>query len=107
MNSNFIEIESEEQFEQLKLKENLVVDFYAHWCGPCKGMLATINSVLDDFTDVTFCKVNVDEMGELAINHKVRSIPAVFFYKNGEQVHNFVGVESSKSFKDKLTNHFN
>ena len=68
-----------------------VIDLYADWCGPCK-MLAPILSELEgEYTDVKFCKVNVDNERELAELFKVSSIPLVAFVKNNTYLDMSVG----------------
>ena len=48
------------------------------------------------------CKVNTDEQQELATKFGIRSIPTIFFYKNGEKVDEMIGAASEQDFKDKL-----
>ena len=55
-------------------KGKVLVDFYAEWCGPCKGM----NPILEKFketSDVPLIKVNVDEEPEISQKYGIRSIP--------------------------------
>ena len=60
----------------------VVIDLWASWCGPCM-MLAPIIEELDrEYTDVKFCKINVDEQPELAKAFKVQSIPTVAFVRD-------------------------
>ena len=93
-------IETIEQFEQ-EIKEGLVlVDFYADWCGPCK-MLAPELEKLDEEVEVKILKVNVDEVGVLARQFRVMSIPTLMLYKNGEQVKresSYMPVDALKEF---------
>ena len=60
----------------------VVIDLWASWCGPCM-MLAPIIEELDrEYTDVKFCKINVDEQPELTKAFKVQSIPTVAFVRD-------------------------
>jgi len=43
---------------------------------------------------VTIAKLNVDEAKMTASKFKVRSIPTLILFKNGKEVHRFVGVKS-------------
>ncbi|NLO04186.1 MAG: thioredoxin, partial [candidate division WS1 bacterium] len=47
-------------------------------------------------------KINVDDSPDLASKYGVRSIPALLFFKNGELVDQFVGVQSEDALKQKL-----
>lgn len=40
----------------------IVVDFAAAWCGPCKFMEPAINAMASKYTDVDFVKIDVDEL---------------------------------------------
>ena len=63
-------------------KELVVIDFYADWCGPCRLLAPTMEELESEFSDVKFCKVDVDKDPELAKIFKIQSIPFVAFVKN-------------------------
>ena len=70
--------------EVLNSDKPVVVDFWATWCGPCR-MLSPIMEELDgEMPDVKFCKLNVDDERDLAIEYGVQSIPMLLVVKNGE-----------------------
>jgi len=75
--SNFSQVTSE--------NENLLIDFYATWCGPCK----MISPILDELSlnkeiKTTIAKVNVDHSPDLSALMKIRQVPSIFFFKNGK-----------------------
>jgi len=85
--------------EEVEKYEGLVViDLYADWCGPCKMLAPVIHELENDYPDVKFCKVNVDDERELAMQFKVSSIPMVAFVKNNV----FVDVSIGYVPKEKL-----
>ena len=94
---------TKENFEQEILGSDklTVLDFWATWCGPCM-MLAPIMEELDrELEDVKFCKCNVDEQMELAMQFKIESIPTLLLIKNGKVVNKLVGFrEKSALIKD-------
>ena len=88
-----------ENFKDI-IKEGIwLVDFYADWCGPCK-MLAPI---LEDL-DVNVLKVNVDQHESLAQEFAVMSIPSLFYFKNGENIHHEVGFRTKEEILNNLKN---
>ena len=76
-------IKSKAEFEQLiNENNNVVIDFYATWCGPCKMLAPIFEQVAAEKENVTFVKVDVDEAGELANLFGITSIPTVVYIKN-------------------------
>ena len=60
----------------------VVIDLYADWCGPCRMLAPVLNSLEEDYPDVKFCKINVDNDPDLAKMFNVKNIPMVAFVKN-------------------------
>ena len=80
----------------------VVLDFWATWCGPCM-MLGPIMEELDgEMRDVKFCKVNVDEERELAMEYGVQSIPMLLFVKNGEIVGTSIGYADKETIRARI-----
>ena len=75
-----------------------VIDFYADWCGPCRMLAPIFEELAGEYTDVKFCKVNVDNEPELAKMFKVQSIPMVALVKDNT----FVDMSLGFVPKDKL-----
>ena len=96
-----IEIKENEFDEKVK-GTKVLVDCYADWCGPCKMLGPIMEKVAEEYPDVTFVKVNVDDEQDLAVSYGVMSIPSVFFLKDGEVVDQFLGLQQENSIKDKL-----
>ena len=76
-------IKFKNEFEELiKNNDNVVIDFYATWCGPCKMLAPIIEEVSNEYTNIKFVKVDVDEASELTSLFGVSSIPTVVYIKN-------------------------
>lgn len=71
----------------LQNNDVVLVDFYADWCGPCQALAPTLDKLAKEFDGkATIAKVNVDKNQELSMEYGVRSIPALFYFKNGKLV---------------------
>ncbi len=80
-----------------------LVDFWAEWCGPCRTIAPTIGELAEDFDGrVSVGKVNVDNEPRIAERYRVRSIPTLLFFRNGEVVGQIVGVQSKKKLAARL-----
>ena len=87
------------EFEET-IKEGLtLVDFFAEWCGPCKMLGPVLEKLDEEYPDVTFVKVNVDNNMELAERFGIMSIPAVFLFKNGEVLDKMIGFRDEYGVK--------
>ena len=76
-----------------------MVDFWASWCGPCKMLSPTIETLADQYEGKALVgKVNVDEEPELARRFGVMSIPTVVFLKNGREFDRKVGLMPAGAF---------
>ena len=67
-------------------------DFYADWCGPCKTQDPILEELEEDYPDVDFEKVNVDEEQKIANEYQVRSLPTLIVENDDGVVERFVGV---------------
>jgi thioredoxin 1 len=83
----------------------VLVDFFADWCGPCKVLYPALEELANDFEGkVVISKINVDKNPELTAQFKVRSIPDLFYFKNGEIISTQNGVQSKSEMTSHLTN---
>lgn len=73
---------NKDNFEQVVTDSPMVVvDFWAPWCGPCKGFAPVFESASDKHEGVVFAKVNTDDQQELAGAFGIRSIPTLMVFR--------------------------
>lgn len=79
---------------------DVVIDFYADWCGPCKMLGVELEEFTKSNNDVKIYKINVDNNPEIARNYGVMTIPTLVLYKNGELVNKHIGYFTCDDFKE-------
>jgi thioredoxin 1 len=81
----------------------VLLDFWAEWCGPCKMLGPTFQRLAEKYGEqVTFAKVNVDEMPDIANKFAIRSIPTLILLQNGNVVEKLVGLRSEQELAEVL-----
>ena len=86
---------SAENFEREVLQSDVpvLVDFWAQWCGPCQMIAPVIDELSKDMEGkAKICKLNVDEVQEIAARYGVMSIPTLIVFNEGQVVKQTVGV---------------
>lgn len=89
---NVKHVNTQEFEELLKGELPVVCDFWATWCQPCRMLAPVLEEVAAELKDkAVFVKVDIDKEEELAVMHKIYSIPCVKVFKNGNEVAQNVG----------------
>ena len=74
---------TKENFEQVVTgNATVIVDYWAPWCGPCRGFAPVFEKVAEAHPDVVFAKVNTDEEQEIAAHFQIRSIPTLMVFRD-------------------------
>jgi putative thioredoxin len=90
----------EEAVIAASLKNPVIVDFWAPWCGPCKQMMPSIEKVVNEQAGaVTLVKINVEKYPELAEVFRVQSVPTVYAFAQGQPVDGFTGAKPEKELR--------
>lgn len=81
----------------------VLVDFWAPWCGPCRLVGPTIDSIAQKTEGkAKVYKLNVDENPIMAQRYGVFSIPTVLIFKQGRIQQQFVGVQNEGAYLNAL-----
>ena len=86
-----IHVNSVEQYDELVSKGEVLVDFFATWCGPCNMLAPVLEEVAKEHPELTILKIDVDELGALAQKYGVSSIPTLLHFVDGEQKNKTLG----------------
>ena len=98
---------TDENFDtELNATDKLVlVDFFAVWCGPCSVLGPILSKIAEELKDkVVVMKANVDDVPKAAQKFNIDKIPAVYLFKNGKQISNFIGLIPEQAIKDWIKN---
>ncbi|KAI3335509.1 thioredoxin-like protein [Ustulina deusta] len=93
--SGTVNIASSGEWQRILASSTIVVtDFYADWCGPCKMIAPTFESLSTKYTKpgkITFCKVNVDNHQSIAQSNGVSAMPTFLIFKSGSVIETIRG----------------
>ncbi|XP_057961490.1 thioredoxin X, chloroplastic [Malania oleifera] len=88
ISSGVVEIRQSEFSETvLKSDRPVLVEFVANWCGPCRLISPSIESLAEEYGDrVTVVKIDHDQNPQLIEEYKVYGLPTLILFKNGREV---------------------
>ncbi|MGH8766301.1 MAG: thioredoxin [Burkholderiales bacterium] len=81
----------------------VIVDFWAPWCGPCRGFAPVFEKASEGHPDVVFAKINSDEQQELAAAFSIRSIPTLMVFREKVVLFQQAGALPGQALEQVLT----
>ena len=93
---------SDATFEQEVINADgpVLVDYWAEWCGPCKMIDPLLHELADEFDGrIKVAKVNIDENQQVTSRYKIRGIPTLMIFENGEHQGTKVGALTKSALK--------
>ncbi|GBE81781.1 Thioredoxin [Sparassis crispa] len=110
-NKHFLNANEATFEEAITNKDNVVlVDFYADWCGPCKMLSPILEKLTTDPSiksgsglPLDLVTVDTDTETALALKYKIRSLPTVIAFKDGQPISQFMGAVPEAHVRNFLT----
>lgn len=92
--------------EIIKGKTPVLVDFHATWCGPCQTMSPIIDQIKNQFgSQLRVLKIDVDKNQAASAKYKVRGVPTLLLFKEGEIVWRSSGLKSKRDLESIINQH--
>lgn len=79
---------------------DVVLKFYASYCGPCDKMAPLFDAVAQELPNIIFVKIHSELFPSLVTKFKINSIPTLIFLRNGKEIGRY---EAGALTKDKLS----
>lgn len=83
-----------------------MVDFWAEWCGPCRMLAPTVESIADEYEGkVKVMKMNVDENPDTPTKYFIKGIPTLIVFRDGKPVEQIVGNQPRQNIVSIIQKH--
>lgn len=100
----FVEVRSVDEWNSLvsiagggdgKDARPIVAKMGASWCGPCRALHGPFKRLSEEYEDVLFMDIDIDELPEVADKFEVTSVPTMLVIDGNSIVKRLVGGGSS------------
>jgi len=98
---------TDQNFEKEVLKSDLpvLVDFFAHWCGPCQMLSPVVEEIAEEMEGkIKVGKLDVDESPQIVEEYNVMSVPTLILFRGGGAVKTLTGFRSKEDILKEISN---
>jgi thioredoxin 2 len=86
-----------------KAEKPVMVDFFSPACGPCRMLSPVIDNMARQFAGrVIIAKLDTTKNANIPSQFRIRGVPALIFFKNGEKVDQLAGAVPEETLAQKL-----
>lgn len=93
---------SSDEYKALVSSGNVLVDFSAEWCAPCRKMKPSLEELAKENPSLKIVTIDVDQNPNIAAELGVDALPTLKFYSYNEMKFSNVGYISKEELKSKL-----
>jgi len=87
--------------------ENVLVDCWAEWCGPCRTVGPVIDELAVEFAGiVTVAKCEADVNPAVMRSYQISAIPTLLFFRNGQMVGRLTGAYPKEIIRKRMVTAF-
>ena len=91
----------------IRANPNVVIDFWADWCRPCKALEPVIKDLARKYAGkVIFGKVDADRNQAKFQEFGIMGIPTILFFRNGKLVDQVIGAIPGGPFDGRIQKAF-
>jgi len=99
-------ITSIEEYERVTKSGNVIIDFYAPKCAPCKELAISLKKLKIDTKNVKIYKVNVAKNPDLQARYAQPMVPTILYMKDGRLIDGYIGSKTTTQLKEDIENYF-
>ena len=86
----------------LSKKGLVAMKFSAVWCAPCRVVNPLFDKMKSEFGNITFESIDVDDQPMMAKEHRIRSVPTVILFKDGQEIDRIIGTVTAGALRKLL-----